>query len=47
MLERIEVVLVYISSKLACVFIFNEITWFFPSNVYLHGSMNRDISYTC
>jgi hypothetical protein len=46
MLECIEVVLAYVGSKLACVFIFNEITWFFPSNVYLRGSMNRDISYT-
>jgi hypothetical protein len=46
MLECTEVVLVYVGSKLACVLIFNEITWFFPSNVYLRGSMNRDISYT-
>jgi hypothetical protein len=33
-------------SKLPCVFIFNEVTWFFSSNVYLRESMNRAISYT-
>jgi hypothetical protein len=35
----------YVGSKLPCVYIFNVITWFFPSNVYSRGSMNRDISY--
>jgi len=43
MLKCIEVVLVYVGSKLPCVFIFNEITSFLPSNVYLRGSINRDI----
>ena len=46
MLKCIEVVLVYVSSNLQCIFIFNEITWFFPSNVYVRGLMNRDISHT-
>jgi hypothetical protein len=46
MLECIEVVLVYVlDSKSAYVFIFNEVTWFFPSNVYLREPMNRVISY--
>jgi hypothetical protein len=43
--EYIEVVLMYVGSKLPCLFIFNEVTWFFPRNVYLRGSMKRDISY--
>jgi len=41
MLECIEVVLLYLGSKLPCVFIFNEVTWFFPSNIYVRESMNR------
>ncbi len=45
-LECIEVVFVYVGSKLPYVFIFNEVTWFFPSNVYLRESTNRAISYT-
>jgi hypothetical protein len=46
MLECIEVVFMYVGSKLSCVFIFNEVTWFFPSIVYLCESINRAISYT-
>jgi hypothetical protein len=46
MLECFEVVLVYVGNKSAYVFIFNEVTWFFPSNVYLRGSIDRVISYT-
>ncbi len=42
----IEFVFVYVGSKLPHVFIFNEVTWFFPSNVYLRESTNRAISYT-
>jgi hypothetical protein len=45
MLECFEVVVAYVDRKLPCVFIFNENTCFFPSNVYLRGSMNRNISY--
>jgi len=41
MLECIDVVLLYLGSKLPCVFIFNEVTWFFPSNIYVRESMNR------
>ena len=41
MLECIEVVLVYLGSKPPCVFMFNEVTWFFPSNIYLGESINR------
>ena len=41
MLECIEIIFVYLGSKLPCVFIFNEVTWFFPSNIYLRESMNR------
>jgi hypothetical protein len=26
---------VYVGSKLSYVFIFNEVTWFFPSSIYL------------
>jgi hypothetical protein len=44
LLECIEVVLVYVSNKLPC--IFTEATWFFPSNIHLRGPMKRDISYT-
>ena len=39
MLKCIEVVLVYVD-------ISNEVTWFFPSNVYLRGSMNRVLFHT-
>jgi hypothetical protein len=42
MLECIEVVLLYLGSKPPCVFIFNEVTWLFPSNIYLRESMNRE-----
>jgi hypothetical protein len=33
----------YVSRKLPFVFIFNEVTWFFPSNVYLCELINRAI----
>jgi len=42
MLECIKVVFVCVESKLPCVFIFNEVNWFFPSNIYLRESMNRE-----
>ncbi len=42
MLECIEVVLLYLGSKLPCVFISNEVNWFFPNNIYLRESMNRE-----
>ena len=45
-LECIEIVFAYLRSKLPCVFIFNEVTWFFPTNVYLRESINHAISYT-
>jgi len=41
MLECFQIVLVYLSSKLPCVFIFIEVTWFVPSNIYLPESMNH------
>jgi len=49
MLECIEAVLLCVRNKLPCVFISNEVTWFFPSNVYLRESMksmNHAILYT-
>ena len=45
-LEYIEVVFVYVGSKLPDIFIFNDVTWFFPSNVYLRESMDHAIQYT-
>jgi hypothetical protein len=39
MLECIEVVFVYVGSKLLRIFIFNKVNWLFPSNLYLGECM--------
>ena len=45
-MKYIKVVFVHLGSKLSYVFIFNEVSWFFPSNVCLRESISRAISYT-
>jgi hypothetical protein len=45
MLKCVEVVFLNVGSRLLQMFIFNKVTWFFPSNIYLGESMNRAISY--